>query len=515
MNNVVPGPASLPGTEAARLVAFLQNRAFGPTRRIDTHAAHVFLSPDRAWKIKRPVNLGFLDFSTVEKRHHALQAELELNRRTAPQLYLALHRVIRTGPGAFAIDGDGEIVDWILEMHRFPDDALLAHIAEAGQLEPLLLVQLADAVLGLHREAAIVTGEDGCSDLWAVVEGNADRLGRLAEILPMERSHQLIHAHRTALLRHRGLLRARATAGRIRRGHGDLHLRNVAVIDDRPVLFDCLEFDEALASIDVLYDLAFLLMDLWHCGLRNEANTVHNRYLDLSAIDERGAVLMPFFMSLRATIRAHIAATRSLEGAEGARTEALAYLDLAIHLLDPARPRLVAIGGLSGTGKSTLARMLGGLVDQAPGARILRSDVLRKRALGLTPEAHLPVSQYTQAATERSYRGLRTEASRHLADGNSVIADATFADVGERIAMIDVALGAGIPFTGLWLEAPIETRVQRVRGRRTDASDADEAVARAQAEVELGDNEPWHILKVDDAPDVIAACARAMLHIPT
>lgn len=499
-------------TDDARVVAFLEHDAFGPTRRIDTHAAHIFLSSDRAWKLKRPVNLGFLDFSTVEKRRMALQAELDLNRRTAPDLYLALHRITHADDDGLAVDGDGYILDWILEMRRFPDDALLTHIAQSGQLDDPLLIRLADVVHALHRDADIVAGEDGCSRLRTVVDGNADRLERLAEILPAERTDPLIRAHRDALQQHRALLDLRAAAGRIRLGHGDLHLGNVAVIEGEPVPFDCLEFDEALASTDVLYDLAFLLMDLWHLDLRNEANIIFNHYLDRSAADEHGTLLMPFFMSLRATIRAHVTATRMVEGDAEARADALAYLDLAARLLLPAPPHLIAVGGLSGTGKTSLARMLGGLVGRAPGARILRSDILRKRIAGVAPETKLPRSQYTKRAGDRSYQKLRAQASRHLADGDSVIADATFARVEERLAMVHVALRAHVPFAGLWLEVPIETRARRVRGRHSDASDADEAVARAQAEVEIGDDEPWHILPVDDAPDVVAACARAMLH---
>jgi len=500
--------------EQADVIAFLDHDAFGTTRRVDTHAAHIFLTPDRAWKIKRSVNLGYLDFSTCEARHRALEAELLLNRRTAPDLYLGLHRITRTREGAFEVDGEGDTVDWILEMRRFPDDALLGHIAESGKLDLSMLRQLADTVQALHQDAEVMTGRDGCARLREVMRGNAERLSKLVTVLPSDRVALLMDVQTGLLEKHRNRLDARAAAGRVRRGHGDSHLGNIAMVAGKPVLFDCLEFDEGLATTDVLYDLAFLVMDLWHRGFNDEANILCNRYLDRSAADERGMVLMPFFISIRATIRAHVAATKAVEGDVDARGEALSYLDLAAAVLEPASARLVAIGGLSGTGKSTLARLLGGGIGRAPGARVLRSDVLRKRVAGIAPEARLPRSSYTPASATQSYHALRSEVAAHLADGNSVIADASFAELDERMAMIEVALDAGASFTGLWLEAPIQTRIMRVRNRRDDASDADEAVVRAQEETLIGDDEPWHILQVDDAPDVVAAAARKMLRIP-
>ncbi|MGN6124074.1 MAG: AAA family ATPase [Sphingomonas oligoaromativorans] len=493
------------------VVAFLQHAAFGEAHRIDTHAAHVFLAKDRAWKMKQPVNLGFLDFSTPDKRRAALEAELALNRRTAPDLYLSLHPVVRDSHGSLQIDGEGETVDWLLEMRRFPDEALFDRLAKRDKLDPPLLVRLADIIAAFHERSEVSRHPTPERDLKAVIEGNAERFAQVASMLPKAQCRSLTERQRALLAAHRDRLATRANRGRVRHVHGDLHLRNIALIDGIPILFDCLEFDPALATIDVAYDLAFLLMDLWHRRLRNEANMVFNRYLDVSAEDEDCASLMPFFVSLRAAIRAHVLATQALQADEHATSEALAYLDLAIGVLKPVSPCIVAVGGLSGTGKSTLARALGGLIGAPPGARILRSDVLRKRAAGLKPEDRLPPSSYTPEAAQASYQRLFEFAVSHLKDGTSVVIDAAFAEANQRQAVTALAARLRLPFHGLWLEASVATRIARVRDRSKDASDADEAVARQQLDVTLGNDEPWHVLPADDAPEAVAAQARAMI----
>lgn len=493
------------------VVAFLQHAAFGEAYRIDTHAAHIFLAKDRAWKMKQPVNLGFLDFSTPDKRRAALEAELALNRRTAPDLYLGLHPVVRDSHGSLQIDGEGETVDWVLEMRRFPDEALFDRLAKRDKLDPPLLVRLADIIAAFHERSEVSRHPTPERELKAVIEGNAERFAQLASVLPEEQCGRLTERQYALLAALRDRLAARANRGRIRHVHGDLHLRNIALIDGIPTLFDCLEFDPALATIDVAYDLAFLLMDLWHRHLRVEANMVFNRYLDVSAEDEDCASLMPLFLSLRAAIRAHVLATQTLQADGHATSEAQAYLDLAIDVLKPVSPCIVAVGGLSGTGKSTLARALGGLIGAAPGARILRSDVLRKRAAGLKPEDRLPRSGYTPEAAQASYQRLFEIAVSHLQDGTSVVIDAAFAEAKQRQIVAALAARLQLPFHGLWLEASVASRIARVRDRSKDASDADETVARQQPDVALRDDEPWHVLPADDVPEAVAAQARAMI----
>lgn len=482
-------------------------------RRIDTHAAHVFLAGDRAWKMKRAVRFPYLDFSDVGQRHAALAAELELNRRTAPELYLAVRPLSRTGTGDFEIGEKGEVVDWLLEMRRFPDDALLEHVAEREEVDDALVLKLADTIAAFHGTAAPFAGSGGHAAIEAVIEGNRASLARHSDLFPVEEMDRLIDRQARLGQRWSALLDARGVRGRVRRGHGDLHLANIAVIDGEPVLFDCLEFSEALATTDVVYDLAFLLMDLWGRGMRHEANGLFNRYLDVSPQDEDGLPLLPLFLSIRATIRAHaLAAQRA--GSTDPRplaARARAYFALALDLLAAPGPRLVAIGGLSGTGKSTIARMIGGDVGCAPGARIIRSDVLRKRMAGLKPEQPLAKDAYSQDASERVYREMGSLAAQALGSGHAVIADAVFADRAERDAIEQAANGSAAPFVGIWLEAPSATRQTRVGDRKNDASDADVAVARLQQRYDIGDLGSWRTVEAAGERAEVARRVRAAL----
>lgn len=473
--------------------------------RIDTHAATVLLHGRTAWKLKRPVRFGYLDFSTADRRHAALQRELDLNRRTAPALYHGLRAVRRDQDGTLTLDGAGTAVEWLLEMQRFPDRALLAHLADAGMLDDRLLIRLADTLHAFHEDAQVVLGGDGAARLARVVDGNAASIAACSGVLDPGRADPLIERQRRLIRRFAPLLDARAEAGRIRVGHGDLHLANIALIDGEPVPFDCLEFDEALASTDLLYDLAFLLFDLWHRGLRREANLVFNRYMDLSPADEPGAALIPLFVSIRATIRAHVAAATA-----GQTGEALDLLAFAEAALTPSRPMLLAIGGLSGTGKSSLARALGDL-GGVPGARILRSDVLRKRLAGVPSETRLPPASYTQEASAAVYHALGKAVAGALADERSAIADAVFGGEDERRAMAVLAERAGVRFLGIWLEAPQDVRLARVDGRIGDASDAGRAVAAAQSGHAPGGLDGWTVLDAARPLAALVTDARPLL----
>lgn len=502
-------PAGVPAEEVAR---FLEQRTGAPVRRIDTHAAIVFLTEDRAWKLKRAVHYGYLDFSTPARRKAVLDEELRLNRRTAPGLYLAVHRLTRDAAGALTLDGGGEAIDYLLEMHRFADDALLDDVARRGGMDEPLLLRLAEAIQGFHADAEVAFGKDGAERLRAVVRGNAASFAAYPGPFDPKAVEDLQLQHAALLDRHADLLDARAAAGRVRHCHGDLHLANIALVDGAPLLFDCLEFDRELATTDVLYDLAFLLMDLWHRGLRGEANRLFNRYLDLSGRDEAGVALMPLFLSIRAAIRAHVAAARgAATGKVEDESAARDYLRLACELLAPVPSLLLAIGGRSGTGKSTLARVLGGDIGVAPGARVLRSDVLRKRLAGLPPEARIPASQYTPEASARVYAALDMEAAALLAAGASVIADAAFLTGAERDGVEGTARRAGVRFAGLWLEASERVRGERVGGRVRDASDADARVVRLQSQRPVGDLAGWRRLRAGGEPAEVAAAARLAL----
>jgi predicted kinase len=310
------------------------------------------------------------------------------------------------------------------------------------------------------------------------------------------------------------LLERRRAIGKIRHCHGDLHLRNICLFDGKPTLFDCLEFDEALASIDVLYDLAFLLMDLEHRGLASFANRALNRYLDRTQEDD-GLAAMPFFLSLRAGIRAHVTAT-ALERASGdlARaemaSEARGYLGLAHRLLQTEPCRLIAIGGVSGTGKSTLAAVLAPELGLRPGARVLRSDVIRKLLLGVDPETRLPPSAYTREMSRRVYDTLRQKAATGLAAGYSIIIDAVALMPEERRSFAEVARSMAVPFSGFWLEGPAAALANRIRKRRRDPSDATSEILAEQMRHDPGPID-WIRIDAGGGPEECAAVVRRAL----
>jgi len=465
-------------------VRFLKGLAADP-RVVETHAAIVVLAGERALKLKRAVKLPYLDFSTPELRLAVCERELALNRRTAPALYRAVRRITRGADGRLGFDGEGPLVDAVVEMARFDEDGLFDRLATRGALTPALLAELARSVADFHAEAEVATDRGGAAIMASVLDINARALATTS-VFAADRVARFDAAFRAALDRHAVLLDARAAAGFVRRCHGDLHLRNICLLDGRPTLFDCLEFDEAMATIDVLYDLAFLVMDLWHRDLRALANLVLNRYLDAAEEEDEAAAdglpLLPFFMAVRAAVRAHVGATRIESGGDtpAARAEAEDYFALAERLLVPAAPRLVAVGGLSGSGKSTAAAALADAVGPAPGARVLASDRLRKRLHGVSAETRLPAEAYRPEVSEKVYGQIFERAARLLAAGHGVVSDAVFDRAEDRRRIAAVAAAAGVPFRGVWLEAPAATLVERVEHRRGGPSDATGDVVRGQ-----------------------------------
>lgn len=471
-----------------------------PVERIDTHAAMVFLAGDRALKLKRAVRFPYLDFTTVARRKKALEQELRLNRRTAPELYLRLRSIGRKPDGTLGFDS-GEPVDWILEMRRFDQACLLSAVAARGALTVPVIHDLADAIAAFHAEAQPTPGHGGAAAVRAIIDENHESM---AEGLPADDVARLHARSLEALADIAETLDRRRDQGKVRHCHGDLHLRNIALIGDKPVLFDCLEFSGELASIDVLYDLAFLLMDLWHRGEREAANRLFNRYLDRS--DEvDGLCCLPLFLSMRAAVRAHVAV------AAGKPAEGRAYLDRALELLWPVIPRLVAVGGLSGTGKSTLAYRIAPELGRPPGARVVRSDVLRKRLMGVAPEVRLGPEGYAQSVTEATYDRLGAACLQAITQGQAAIADAVFQRIGERDGIGRLAATAGVRFDGLWLTADPAVLRARIQARRGDASDADVAVLEAQLARDAGPLGDWRTL--DAAPGIESLVKAAVAHL--
>jgi aminoglycoside phosphotransferase family enzyme/predicted kinase len=500
------------------VIAFLADpETFGVSsvERVDTHASIVFLAGTRAYKLKRAVRYDYLDFSTLERRHAMCLAELRLNQRAAPAIYRRVVAITREQGGHLALDGAGPAVEWLIEMTRFDQDLLLDRLATEGRLDVGVMPALADAVTQFHASAVRRQDRGGVAGLSWVIDGNAHAIAAEASgVLDPEVGGRVTARARETTDRHRALLERRRLEGLVRECHGDLHLRNIVLLAGRPTLFDAVEFNDDISVIDILYDTAFLLMDLWQRGLRRHACLLWNRFLSVEP-DFEGVPLLPLFLSCRAAVRAKTSATAAALEPEdqrrsGLEASARRYLTLAESLLAPPAPRLAAIGGLSGTGKSTVAMALAPGLGAAPGAVVLRSDEIRKALLGFSPTAHPGAAAYTPSMSRRVYAEIRRRARLVLEGGLSVVADAVFADPAEREAIERIAAEVGAPFTGVWLEAPLPLLETRVRERTDDASDADVSVLRTQAAQGVG-GVGWERLDASTSRDMVATRVRALL----
>lgn len=448
--------------------------------RIDTHISTVWLAGDYAYKIKKPVKLPFLDFSTLELRRCFLHEELRLNRRTAPDLYLDLLPV--TGSAAAPVlGGAGQPIEWVLRMRRFPAGALLSELAAAGQLQAGHIDALAAHVADFHRSLPPLPASAApLKDVLAWTRESLDEAAT-SPLRPVE-----VDASRVQLLRERllTLLEAQAgwrehrlQAGFLRECHGDLHLANLVLWRGGVMAFDAIEFEPALRCIDLMNDVAFAFMDLLACGQPELAWRFVNGYVERTG-DFDGLLGLRAFAAYRALVRAKVALL------SGQPQGFLRYWPLAEALAaEPSPPRLLLVMGLSGAGKSTLAA----IVAQQLGAIRLRSDVERKRLFGLAPtDRNGPVQAlYSAEATHRTYERLGELAQGLLAAGHSVVVDAALLRQGERAALRELARRLGAPFLLLECVAAPECMEQRLQARAaadTDASDAGIEVMRRQRE---------------------------------
>jgi uncharacterized protein len=490
--------------------------------RIDTHASSVFLAGDFAYKVKRAVTYPFLDFSTLELRHAACLNELRINARTAPQIYIEVIPITIGDKGRFQFSGDGTIVEWVLKMRRFDQAALYDRMAAEGRLGVAAMPALAVAIAAFHDSADRVLSPDrAVPPLRTVLSDNAETFAAHFAMFEPDAARRLAAESSKTLAALAPLLTERGRGGYVRHGHGDLHLRNIVEIEGAPVLFDAIEFDDRLATIDVLYDLAFLLMDLGKRGLKRHANVLLNAYLDAEGSTGNliGLAAMPLFLSMRAAVRAKVECLRADMAAEAgeaetAREEARAYFALAQDFLASASPRLIAIGGLSGSGKSAVARAIAPHIGAFPGAVHVRSDVERKRLFDAGPLQRLSADAYTPEVTREVYATCRKRALMALNGGQSVIVDAVHAKAEERAALEDLAAELGVPFIGLWLEAPAELLRERVAARVGDASDATREVVDIQLGYDIGP-QSFQTIDASGAIDAVAASCLERIRTPT
>jgi aminoglycoside phosphotransferase family enzyme/predicted kinase len=499
------------------IIAFLSTpQAFGAgcerVDRLETHISIVFLGGDRAFKLKRAVRLPYVDYSTPARRKACCDAEVRLNRRTAPDLYGGVVAVTQSSSGALEIGGVGTPVDWLVAMRRFDQDRLLSAVALRGEMDDELAARMGAAAADLHASADARRDHGGLAAMQWVVDENDAELSAAGAVVSQQARGRLHDTLAAALGQHRDLLEGRREQGWVRECHGDLHLGNIFLTGDRPVIFDCIEFNDELSCIDVLYDVAFLVMDLVHRGLPAAANAALNAWLErLPHYDALG--LLPLFVACRAAIRAKILITAARLADDPARitrlhTEANAYLTRALGFVAPEAGAIVAIGGLSGSGKSTLARCLAPTIGRSPGAVVLRSDVVRKRRFGVKPTERLADAAYGGDVTSSVYEELVRSARAVARAGYVAIIDAVAGTEAQRATIREAAVAEHVPFVGLWLEAPLEMMEARLTARRGDASDATAAVLRRQQAQATAPSD-WAHLDASQTADRVAEAALA------
>ncbi len=473
---------------------------------ITTHCAYIFMYGNDVYKIKRAVSYTYLDMSTLETRHSLCQREIELNQAVLPDIYIGVVPITSTNEGTLEIDGQGVPVEWAVHMTRFSQACVLDEIAESGKLDTALASDIGQSVATYHAHVPAAPVKDGYQRIAEVVEELVVELRLFNTAFPSHLLKQFETNTRAELADCQWMLDQRASAGWVKRCHGDLHLRNLVLHHHKPTPFDALEFNERLATTDVLYDVAFLIMDMMHRGLLIQANSTLNQYLLHSADTHlAGLRLMSLFLSCRAAIRAMTTAQASLRDGlitTAPRSEATAYLELALQCLERKGPTLIGIGGLSGTGKSTLARYLAPTLGPLPGAVVLRSDAERKVSVGVDENKRLSDSHYSTATSRSNYHLLLHKAAMSLDAGYSVIVDAVFIDSEYRYALEQCAAMRKCPFAGLWLEAPVDVMQHRINSRVNDASDATTAVLDKQLHLAKGEI-TWQSVDASGLPEKV------------
>lgn len=487
---MTPMPATLPSLIAALLDPPDQSPATGPIDLVETHASWVLLAGKLAYKIKKPITLPFLDFGTLAKREACCRAELALNRRFAPELYLDVVPIGGT-PEQPRLD-TLPAIEWAVRMRRFDEAGRLDHVARRGELKPEQLSQFAATLCSFQQTAAVADSAmrfGAPEQVLAAARENFVELRQLLLPVDQPRVERLAAWTEAEFGRRADDFAARKTGGFVREGHGDLHLGNLVLIDGRVTLFDCIEFNDDFRWNDVASEIAFVWVDLFDHGRAGLAAWFLNAWLEGSG-DFHALAVLRFYAVYRAVVRAKVAALRAGQEDPAQRLidldAARAYLDLASKIAVPPAPTLVITCGLSGSGKTTAssARLLDPEQEAAGSFVRLRSDVERKRLFGLAPgdksDSGLDDGIYTSAATTTTYARLRRLSGELLAAGWPVIVDAAFLKRAERDDFRALAARFGLSFAILATEAPPDELRRRVLARQGDASEATVAVLETQ-----------------------------------
>lgn len=488
-------------SDQARIVCHLEDmfRASSGYSHIETALSHIFLVGDDVFKLKKAVDASYIDLRSQSTRKSCCLNEIRQNRRYAPEIYLGVKSVVPCGASYSLEDCDAPgATDYLVHMRRFPSDALLADRLQAGAVTSVEARKVASKIARFHGGARY-EGPLGTS---AILE---DNIRSVCAILGETLSEEPVHAQFVsieqdlfaALERKRTLIDARKDL--LVWGHGDLHANNICCWCEEFIPFDGIDFSDELSCIDQMNDVAFLIMDLVRYRRKDLAFAVLNQYLEESA-DYQGLELLPVFAAYRALVRSMVSAR------EAKWSDSKTYLSVAQYFLHERSAYLVAVGGLSGTGKSTVNKKL---VEVFQGVQ-LRSDVVRKNILNVGSQQDVSEFGYDREMTERTYHRLEELASSVLASGFPVFVDATFRDPSSRQRFAELARSRGVAFLGIWCEVPTEIALARIGSRQGDASDADVDVRRRQQSESVGQIS-WKILDCSGSIEEVQASAKRMV----
>jgi uncharacterized protein len=455
-----------------------------PIELIQTHASYVLLTGDFAYKLKKPVNFGFLDYSTIEKRQHFCQEELRLNQRAAKELYLDVLPIAKIG-SKYQLGNDGEIVDYAVKMVQFPQEKLLSNMFEAGTISLVDIEEMGKVVAEFHSRAdcsEYISSFGTVERIKMSIDDNYRHTEKYIDLAPptlrerAQTQEQLTEtkAYTDRFLAEREQLFAqRITEGFIRECHGDLHLRNICRWQDRILLFDCIEFNEPFRFVDTMYDVAFAVMDLEARGRKDFANRFLNTYAEQTG-DWEGLQVLPMYLSRQAYVRAKVTSFLlddpgvSAAERETAVKTATDYYHQAWAYTRSQPGRLIMLSGLSGAGKSTVGKQIAGSIN----AIHLRSDAARKH-LGKIPLSSKGDDRlYTPEMTAKTYARLLELGAKLAAGGFTVILDAKYDRRHLRGAVIDLAQDRSIPLQIFYCTAPVEVLRDRLLRRTGDIADA-------------------------------------------
>jgi uncharacterized protein len=521
--------------ELSRLIEALSHPAAYPhpietVEVCQTHISVVFLAGSYAYKVKKPVNLGFLDFSTLKNRRHFCDEELRLNRRLAPRIYLKVVPITTDATG-IRVEGCGEAIEWAVKMERLPKEATLENRLERGEIGDEFMRALAREIASFHARAergdhisAVANFENVARNAWENFGRVASQDGATVNQSVVERVRVLTEE---SLARLRPMIESRAARGIPRDTHGDLRLDHVYLLPDRNppgklAVIDCIEFNERFRFADPVADMAFLLMDLAFHGRRDLASVFADEYFRASD-DEKGRPLLPFYTAYRAVVRAKVEGLELLETEipEAERTRAAAksraHWLLALGELEvpSRRPCLVLVGGLPGTGKSTIAA---GLVRQA-NFRLIRSDIVRKELAGLPPGAaarsEFAEGIYAREWSDKTYAQCLNRAETLLLPGERVLIDASFGEERRRRDFLELAARLAVPAVFIVCHSELETIRRRLDERRGDASDANWSIHRKAAErweeVDSTTRQVLRVISTDGMPEQALSQALGVL----